>query len=71
MARIRGGRIGGRGHGRGRGRGLGRGSEPGIDNLIEWASQSTRNRASQRELSPSSVSVGNDDEKLNARAGSQ
>ena len=42
MARIR----GGHGHGRDRGRGLGRGNEPGRENLVEWASRSTRNRPS-------------------------
>ena len=50
MARIRGGLIGGRGccygRGRGRGRGLGRRNEPGRENLVEWASRSTRNRPS-------------------------
>ena len=70
MARTRGGRIGGRGRGRGRGRGGG--AQVDDVNLIPLVGNSNRVQTSQQESSPSSASVGNEQDTVHgARLGSE
>ena len=68
MARTRGGRIGGRGRGRGRGGG----AQVDDVNLVPLVGNSNRVQTSQQESSPSSASVGNEQDTVHgARLGSE